>query len=121
MHEIGIKTELIQAILDGRKTIEVRLGKPKFLKIQPGDILKIREDIWTNNEITAFVDDSLRVKVTQVLYFESFKELFEVTDFSTAIPNAKNSNEAMETYHTFYSTQDERKYGVAAFFIEPIK
>lgn len=120
MHEIGIESSLVEVIRNGQKTVEGRLGKPRFLKIQEGDILRIREDIWKDGEIIGSHDDALQTKVTQVLYFGSFKEMLEAIDYIAAVPTAKTLQDAINKYAEFYSASDEEEYGVVALFFEVI-
>lgn len=121
MHEIGIESSLAEAIRTGEKTIEGRLGKPRFLGIKEGDILSIREDIWKDGEAIGFLDDALRLKVTQVLYFESFKEMLEAVNYRDAVPTAESIDEAVSKYADFYSTKDEEEYGVVALFFKVVQ
>jgi ASC-1-like (ASCH) protein len=120
MEEIGIESLSVEAIRDGSKTVEVRLGKPRFLKIQEDDILNIREDIWQDGEIIGSHDDPLQIKVTQILYFESYKELLGAIDYKTISPLVRSEKEALEAFRRFYSSEDEEEYGVVAFFFEVI-
>lgn len=60
MHEIGIESSLVEAIRNGHKTVKGRLGKPRFLKIQPGDTLLIREDIWNDGTLIGSHDTPLQ-------------------------------------------------------------
>lgn len=121
MHEIGIESSLVEAIRSGEKTIEGRLGKPRFLQMKEGDTLRIREDIWKDGEIIGTHDDSLRVIITQILYFESFKEMLEAVNYEAAVPTAKTLSEAVKKYRQFYSAQDEDEYGVAALFFTVVE
>lgn len=118
MHEIGIETSLFEVVRMGDKTIEGRLGKPRFLKIQTGDALTIREDIWSDGQKIGSHDDTLLATVKQVLYFESFEEMLAAVDFTAAIPTANSSGEAVAKYREFYTAKDEEEYGVVAFFFE---
>ena len=120
MQEIGIESSLVEAIRNGEKTIEGQLGKPCFLKLDVGDVLSIREDIWLDGQNIGSQDDKLQVKITQVLYFETFKEMLESIDFTAAVPSAKSVREAVKKYSEFYSKDDEEKYGVVALFFEPM-
>ncbi len=120
MQEIGIETSLVEAIRNGEKTIEGRLGKPRFLKIQEDDILSIREDIWHNGTIIGSHDDTIRVKVTQVLYFETFKEMLSAVNFQAAVPDANTLEEAVAKYAEFYTPEDEQTYGVVCIMFELI-
>ncbi|MDB5160005.1 MAG: hypothetical protein JWO99_268 [Candidatus Saccharibacteria bacterium] len=118
MEEIGIESTLVEAIRNGDKTIEARLGKPRFLRIQEDDMLSIREDFWYEGKILESLSHAVQVKVTQVLYFESFKEMLNAIDFQAAIPNAKTADEALKTYRQYYGPEDEREFGVVAFTFE---
>ena len=86
--------------------------------MQVGDISSIREDIWSDGHIIDTHDDVLRVKVSQVLHFKSFREMLEAIDFVAAVPTAKNIDEAIKKYAEFYSTKDEEEYGIIALFFE---
>lgn len=119
MHEIGIEASLVEAIRSGTKTIEGRLGKPRFLTIQPGDTLRIRADTWKGDSIIESQEDALHATVTQVLYFESFAEMLDAVDYTAAVPSANNFEDAVEAYAKFYSAQDEIEYGVIAFYLTP--
>ena len=121
MHEVGIETSLVEAIRSGLKTVEGRLGKPRFLQIKEGDILNVREDIWKDGVVIGSHDDALKLKVTQVLYFESFEEMFKAVDYEAAVPNSKNIEDAISKYSEFYSAEDEEAYGVVAIFFEIIR
>jgi len=120
MTEIGIESTLVEAIKNGDKTLEIRLAKPRFLKIQEDDILSIREDFYYEGKILESLSHALEIKVTQVLYFETIKEVFASLPFEAAIPSAKSVDDAIKQYRAFYSAEDEREYGIVVFTIEPI-
>lgn len=121
MQEIGIDSKLVDDIRNYQKTIEARLGKPKFLKINIGDKLSVREDYYLNGELIDSFNNSLIVKVTQILYFESFDEMFNSIDYKSAVPQAKNIEQAKSIYREFYSKSDEMEFGVVAMYIEPVE
>lgn len=118
MQEIGLDSSLIKHVLDGTKTIEGRLGKPKFLRIRVGDQISVREDIRINNEVTQTITNKLIILITQILYFESFDEMFSSVDFSQAIPSATTKDEAIAAYMQFYTAEDEKEHGVISFSFE---
>ena len=118
MEEIGIESTLVESIKSGEKTLEARLGKPRFLRIKEDDIISIREDFWYQDKILESLPHALHVKITQVLYFESFKELFDTMDFQSAIPSAKTVDEAIAVYRKFYTSEEERELGVVALSFE---
>lgn len=114
MHEMGIESSLLNQILAGNKTIEGRLGKPRFLKIRVGNTINLREDVWNNGKITQSIPNKVTVRVTQLLYFESFDEMFSLVDYRKALPMAASRQEALSLYRNFYSREDEEEYGVVA-------
>lgn len=121
MIEIGIESTLVEAIKIGDKTIEIQLGKPRFLRVQEDDILSIREDFYYEGVVLESLSHALEVKVVQILYFETLKELFETVSYELALPSAHSVDEAIKKYREFYSLEDERAFGVIAFTIEPIE
>lgn len=114
MQEIGIESLLLQDILSGKKTIELRLGKPKYIKLRVGDTLSLREDVWDDGNIIESTPDQAEIVIKQLLYFEHFDEALSSIDFQVAIPAAKSKAEALAVYRKFYSPEDEEEYGVIA-------
>lgn len=120
MHEIGIESSILDDIRNERKTVEGRLGKPKFLKISKGDVIQIREDVWKNGAIKLSMTSGVSIKVTQVLYFETFSEMLEALNYKDVLPSALNIEDGIEIYRQFYSEADEREYGVVAIIFEVV-
>lgn len=118
MYEIGIESSVLEDIRTRRKTIEGRLGKPKFLKVNAGDVLRLREDVWEGGAISRSLPSAISIKITQVLYFESFSEMFEALNYKAVVPAALNIEDAIEIYRQFYSLEDEQEYGVVAMMFE---
>jgi len=112
MIQIGIQSEVLQQIIDGRKTIEGRLGKEKFLRIKIGDELSIREDIYENGKIVGEVEDRLHLKIDGITKFHSFEQMLREAGYEKAIPTAKSLSDAVAAYRTYYSEDDENEYGV---------
>jgi len=118
MQEIGIESTLVEDIRNHKKNIEVRLGKPRFLKIREGDVLSIREDLYLDGKIIDSFNDSLQIKVTRLLYFETLNETLNSIDYRAAVPSAKSKKQALDKYREFYSAEDEAEYGVVAMFFK---
>ena len=114
MEEIGLESSLLKATLDGEKTVEVRLGKPRFLKFKEGDIISIREDVWNNNVITKSHSGAAKIQIDQILYFETFKEMLDAIDYTSLIPSAASPEIVLDAYRQFYSVDEEAEYGVVA-------
>lgn len=118
MEEIGIESTLVEAIKSGDKTIEARLGKPRFLRMQEGDILSVREDFWHDGKILESLPYALQIKITQVLYFETFADMFKAIDFQAAVPAAQTAEDAVKQYREFYTKENEYEFGVISFSFE---
>jgi ASC-1-like (ASCH) protein len=79
-----------------------------------GDLLTVREDVYEDGEIKKSIPDTIRVVITQLLYFESFEEMLSSLDFRQAIPNASSVRDALRIYRQYYPVADEEEYGVVA-------
>ena len=118
MEEIGVESTLVEAIKSGDKTIEARLGKPRFLRAQEGDTLSIREDFWHEGKVLESLPNALQIKITQVLYFETFADMLGAVDFQATIPAAPTVEDAVKRYQEFYTKEQEHEFGVVAFSFE---
>jgi ASC-1-like (ASCH) protein len=118
MIEFGIDSNILQTIRDGRKTIEGRLARDKFLTIKVGDVISVREDFYENDVIQKSQLDALRVKVTAVQKYEDFHEMLTDLGYKSAIPNAKSVNEAYNEYLRYYSEASQKEYGVLAILFQ---
>lgn len=119
--EIGIKSSTLAEILAGRKTIESRLAKERFLSFKVGDEISLREDVWKNGEIVRSIPARARIVVTDIQRFETFRKLLETVGFENIMPAMANVDEALEAYKLYYSAEDERQYGVLAISFKLIK
>ena len=105
-YEINVQEPYFTFIKEGKKTVEGRLNKGKFLEMKAGD------EILLNNE--------LKLKITDKKIYKSFRLMIEAEDVEKVIPNAKNIDEAESVYYKFYTKEDEKAFGVAAIHIEVI-
>ena len=101
-------------VLDGDKTVELCLGKPEFLKLRVGDTIVLREQTEHGGQPVNPAPDNTHVRITQLLYFETFEEAFSAINYAAIIPTAGNPDEVLAVYKQLYSAQDEEEYGVIA-------
>lgn len=97
-------------ITDGRKTIESRLFDDKRQKVQLGDEL-----------IFSRLDDPSRTvhtKVVGLLRYADFNDMFSRNDPRRF--GGRDADELAEQILTFYSIEDQEKYGVLGIEIERI-
>lgn len=112
MIQIGINSDILVDIISGRKTIEGRLAKGKFLTVKPGDIMSIREDFYVDGIIARSKEDAAMVQVESIQKYPSFREMLHDVGFEVVIPSATNLNGAAKEYALYYSSEDEAQYGV---------
>lgn len=113
MHEMKIMPEYYNYILNGTKKIEIRLFDEKRQKIKIGDtiVFKKAPDF---NEI-------FKSEVTNLLHYESFDDIFNDFDISVLADFSKTKSEVIKELNTFYTKEEQKKYGVIGIEIKVIK
>ncbi len=109
IHQMKLQATPFDLILEGSKKIEIRLNDEKRQQVQIGD-----EIVFTNVAHTA---SKLKMRVLGLHHFGSFKALFE--SFAPEAYGSISTDEYTKMY-TFYSEEDEKKYGVLGIEIEKI-
>jgi ASC-1-like (ASCH) protein len=92
-------------ILEGKKTVEGRLNKGKFLEVKSGDILQIDPD-------------GVQFRIIDKVLYSSFREMIEGEGIKNVIPDKDNIDDAVNVYYKFYTKEQEKEFGVAAIKIE---
>lgn len=116
-HELGFESSVLQSILEGKKIVEGRLAKDKFLNFTVGDKILLREDIWEDGEIIDSLKTDKTVGILTIKRYRSFEEMLESEGVENVIPSAQSIEEARSAYRQFYSIENEEKFGVIAFKI----
>lgn len=111
MHIITLSLPDIQAVLRGEKTVEACLGTPQFLKMRVGERITLTEELPASARATAAHVD---VTITQLLFFETFEELFSSINFSSVVPGAHSAREALASCTQQLTPEDEAEYGAVA-------
>lgn len=120
MQEIGINSSVLGEILAGKKTVETRLAKERFLSFKVGDKISIREDIWQAGEIIRSIPDKAQIEITGIERFDTFRELLQAVGYEKVRPSANSIEDAIKAYEQYYSIDEEKRFGVIAFFIKLI-
>ncbi|MBM3209044.1 ASCH domain-containing protein [Candidatus Shapirobacteria bacterium] len=98
----------LEAIKNGKKTIETRAATPKYRQVQPGDILVFRCG-----------EEKLEKKVKEAHVFNSVEELAKTLGIKDIMPFATSVEEMKATYFSFPGYQEKiEKYGLIAFRME---
>ena len=113
MHTIKLDTVYYEYIKNGKKLYETRIydGKRKEYKL----LDKIK---FTKRENPK---ESFLAVITELSYFDNFKEAMETVGIKKVLPNAKSLKEGVEIYNNFPHGEGGtygdavKKYGVLRF------
>ncbi|CCB85369.1 ASCH domain-containing protein [Parachlamydia acanthamoebae] len=100
MLDINVEDQFFKLIKQGKKTVEGRLAKSKFLNLAPGDCLRI------NNQLIVFVQ--------RVDCYPFFRDMLFHEGLKNVLPGCASLDEGENIYYRFYSREDEKKFGVIA-------
>lgn len=100
---ITIKEPWFTYIKDGKKTIEGRINKGLFNRIQPGTVVNFKNGFNT-----------VKVKITSKQEYPSFEDMLTKEILSTVLPNVNSVPEGVNVYRQYFTEQVESEYGVVA-------
>ena len=97
-------------IKSGRKDIELRLYDEKRRKICVNDVI-----VFTNIDTS----ETIKTNCLKIYIADSFVELFEIINDNERVGSLKTETheEMSEQMRSFYSIEDEEKYGVVGIEI----
>lgn len=104
-----LQQEPFEKIRNGQKTIEVRLLDEKRKSMRVGDEIEFSLMSDPQQKIVTVVED--------VYPFPSFKELYAA--FDPSVFGAESKDDYINMY-TYYTPEDEEKYGVVGIQINVI-
>ena len=103
-HSMQLQPSPFEMIRDGTKTIELRLFDEKRKKIQSGDTI-----LFTNTAS----GETLRVKVIELLVFDSFETLYsQLPLLDCGYTKDDVDSASPEDMNAYYPKEMQRKYGV---------
>jgi ASC-1-like (ASCH) protein len=100
---LWIRDEYLGQILDGRKTVEVRVGYPNIVRLQPADRL--------------LLNDRYPYLIHRIERYASFEELLASEDPARIAPDI-SSEELLSALRSLYGPEKEA-LGAVAIEIEP--
>jgi len=103
-----VATEPFEKIVRKEKVIESRLYDEKRQQIAIGDEIEFSENDHPENNV--------RARVTDILRYPSFKELF--ADHEPTLFGGESKEFLHNEIKQFYSDEEEQKNGVVGFRIE---
>ena len=111
-HEMKLQPEYYNFILNGTKRIEIRLFDEKRQQIKIGDTIKFLKEPDLN--------ESFNAKVTGLLRYNSFEDMFKDFDISILSDKSMTKEELIGVLEQFYTKEKQEKYGVLGIQIEPM-
>ena len=112
LHQMKLQPKYFDYIQNGTKRIELRLNYEKRSIIQLGDEIEFLKEPELN--------DSMKVKVSGLLRYLSFSDLFKDFDISILSDNSMTKEELLNVLQEFYTIERQKKYGVLGIRIEKI-
>lgn len=110
VHEMKLQPAPFEAVKNGGKIIESRLFDEKRQLIQLGDQILFRN--------TANLDETVPARVDGLLRYPTFSAMF--SDFSAVSFGGESKSALEEQIYSFYSKEDEAKYGVLGIRISKV-
>lgn len=96
---------------NGQKTIEGRLRKGKYARIQPGDEIEV-----FNKDET----DKINVVVKRVTNYPTIRAMLTAEAFIKILPDVTTVDQGIAVYRKFYPPEDEHQFGVVAIEVEKV-
>lgn len=109
-HQMNLASHPYSKIASGKKVIESRLFDEKRQQISIGDQVIFSENNNPENIVTTIVKGLLR--------YQTFKELF--ADHNPAMFGEESRDFLLSQIKSFYSDEDEQKFGVVGIRFELI-
>ena len=99
-----LKSQYYNYIVNGTKRIEIRLNDEKRSQLKIGDTIKFLKD--------PNFDESIEVKVIELLKYDSFSDLINDHDISILADESMDKESIILDLEKFYPPEKQCKYGV---------
>lgn len=119
--ESGRESNLLDDIIEGRKTIEGRLNRAKFSEYRVGDTVSLRRDFRNSDgELQNGEPNAAQVEIMAIRSYPDFLTMVTGEGYTNVIPSASSAQEAANEYNKYYSAEDQAVYGVPAIEVKPL-
>lgn len=112
IHEMKLNEKAFLNIKNGIKKFELRLYDDRRKNINLGDTITFHN--------LENLEDTISVNVVALLRYPTFADFFEDINYNRC-GTANSLEEKLKRVHTFYTEEQEKKYGILAIKIELIK
>lgn len=106
MRKMRIKRPYYDAIMSGKKTLEVRVGYNSIKRLKAGELLQFE---------TGHTSGVVRIKSIRI--YDNFADMLATESWQQIVPQAENEKEALHLLHKIYPPHKER-LGVHVIEIE---
>ena len=106
VRKMRIKKPYYDAIMSGRKTLEVRVGYNSIKRLRAGQMLRLE---------TGHTSGTVRIKSIRI--YDSFVDMFAEESWRQVVPQARDAEEALHLLRKIYPARKER-LGVHVIEIE---
>lgn len=113
IHKMHLNKGPFEMIKSGQKKIEIRLNDEKRRKVKIGDTIIFSK--------LPDCKEKIEVKVTGLLHYASFRELYEDIPFQLIGRENKSLDWMLQGIYKIYDKEREEKYGALGIRIERIK
>jgi len=96
----------------GLKTVEGRLNKGRFNRMEIGQIIE-----WKNDD---FGERSVLTRIVAKNEYTTFVEYLNNEGLNRCLPGIDTNDEGVDVYYKYYSKEKEERYGVVAIHLELI-
>lgn len=109
IHEMKLQDVYFKKIANKEKIYEIRLNDEKR------QLIKVHDTILFKSMVSG---ESINVKVVDLIHFKSFEEMANTLPATEIGFNDFTKSAIVDTYHEFYTAQDEVRYGVLAIKVD---
>lgn len=107
---IKLQPKYFNYVKNGTKRIELRLNDKKRQLIKIGDEIEILKE--------PNLDESIKVKVTGLLKYASFIDLFKDFDVDILADKSENKEKILKDLEVYYSREKQEEYNVLGIRFE---
>lgn len=111
-HILKLQPKYFDYINNGTKRIELRLYDEKRQKIAVEDTIIFQKE--------PELEKTMKVKVTDLLKYNTFEELFNDFDIELMADKSMTKQELLNVLNEFYTPEKQSQYGVVGIRIEKL-
>lgn len=104
---INVQNPWFTLIKQGRKTIEGRLNKGQFSRLEVGQTV-----MWEN------AGQTVKTKLVRIEKYQSFSDMLVNEGLRHVLPGKKTLKDGIDVYRGFYSEEKEAEHGVLAIEVK---